>query len=94
MKKNKILINNHTNTPGRHLWWLGAEDARNTKTGAIIVKSLPTAASESIKRGMEKKEIKENVIPTIFKQNVKNNLKVRPFNDMISDVGDIQYFPA
>nr|ATI20190.1 ribosomal protein S3 [Juglanconis oblonga] len=39
-------------------------------------------------------DIKEMVIPTIFKQNVKNNLKLRPFNDIISDVGDIQYFPA
>lgn len=42
----------------------------------------------------ESQDIKEIVIPTIFKKNVKNNLKLRPFNDMISDVGDIQYFPA
>lgn len=32
--------------------------------------------------------------PTIFKQNVKKNSKLRPFNEIISDVGDIQYFPA
>ena len=35
-----------------------------------------------------------NLTPTIFKKNMKNNLKVRPFKDMISDVGDIQYFPG
>lgn len=81
MKKNQNLLSNHTKI--------------NTKTRANIVKSLPTAASNlSDTRGMENKEIKENVIPTIFKQNVKNNLKLRPFNDMISNVGDIQYFPA
>lgn len=34
------------------------------------------------------------VIPTIFKKNVKNNSKLRPFNEIISNVGDIQYFPA
>lgn len=34
------------------------------------------------------------VIPTIFKKNVKKNSKLRPFNEIISDVGDIQYFPA
>ena len=79
MKKNQNLISNHAKI--------------NTKTGANIVKSLPTAQSLTT-RGMENKEIKENVIPTIFKQNVKNNLKLRPFNDMISDAGDIQYFPA
>lgn len=33
-------------------------------------------------------------IPSIFKKNIKNNLKLRPFNDILSDVGDIQYFPA
>lgn len=34
------------------------------------------------------------VCPTIFKKNVKKNSKLRPFNEIISDVGDIQYFPA
>lgn len=33
-------------------------------------------------------------LPSIFKEKIKNNLKLRPFNDMISDVGNIQYFPA
>jgi hypothetical protein len=34
------------------------------------------------------------MIPTIFKKNVKNNSKLRPLNEIISDVGEIQYFPA
>lgn len=34
------------------------------------------------------------ILPTIFKQNVKSNSKLRPFNEIISDVGEIQYFPA
>lgn len=45
-------------------------------------------------RGNHNKDMNKTVIPTIFKQNVKNNLKLKPFNDMRSDVGDIQYFPA
>lgn len=34
------------------------------------------------------------ILPAIFKKNVKSNSKLRPFNEIISDVGDIQYFPA
>lgn len=54
----------------------------------------PARSNVVMVRGNQNKEVKEMVIPTIFKQNVKNNLKLRPFNDIISDVGDIQYFPA
>nr|AAC24230.1 S5 ribosomal protein/maturase fusion protein [Cryphonectria parasitica]AMX22315.1 LAGLIDADG endonuclease [Cryphonectria parasitica] len=43
---------------------------------------------------IEGSKVKDVNIPNIFKQNVKNNLKLRPFNEIISDVGDIQYFPA
>lgn len=78
MKKNQSLIYNFTEM--------------KTKTGANIVK-LPLSNFSKTKI-RENGEIKEKVIPIIFKQNVKNNLKLRPFNDMISDVGDIQYFPA
>lgn len=44
--------------------------------------------------GIKGQEESFNLLPTIFKKNIKNNLKLRPFNDMISDVGYIQYFPA
>nr|WDW20830.1 ribosomal protein S3 [Valsa mali var. pyri (nom. inval.)] len=36
----------------------------------------------------------DKMIPTIFKKNVKNNSKLRPLNEITSDVGEIQYFPA
>ena len=34
------------------------------------------------------------MLPTVFFKNLNNNSKLRPFNGIISDVGDIQYFPA
>lgn len=34
------------------------------------------------------------IIPRIFKSKMNSNSKLRPFNKIISDVGDIQYFPA
>lgn len=49
---------------------------------------------DMVRSSNQNNDVKEKVIPTIFKQNVKNNLKLRPLNDIISDVGDIQYFPA
>lgn len=45
-------------------------------------------------RGAEINGSAVDLLPSIFKKNIKNNLKLRPFNDMTSDVGDIQYFPA
>ena len=47
--------------------------------------------------GISKKDytkVVDMLIPTIFKKNVKNNSKLRPLNEIISDVGEIQYFPA
>lgn len=82
MKKNQSLIRNS----------LSFRLEMETKTGEKIVKSPLTNLSKT--KIKENPEIKEKVIPSIFKRNVKNNLKLRPFNDIISDVGDIQYFPA
>ena len=42
----------------------------------------------------ENKKLIDMMVPTIFKKNVKNNSKLRPLNEIISDVGEIQYFPA
>lgn len=33
-------------------------------------------------------------LPTVFNKNLNNNSKLKPFNEIVSDVGDIQYFPA
>lgn len=38
--------------------------------------------------------IKNKILPNIFKQNVKAKFKLRPFNEIVSDTGGIQYFPA
>ena len=42
----------------------------------------------------ENKKLIDMMVPTIFKKNVKNNSKLRPLNEIISDVGEIQYFSA
>lgn len=42
----------------------------------------------------ENKNLIDMMVPTIFKKNVKNNSKLRPLNEIISDVGEIQYFSA
>ena len=42
----------------------------------------------------ENKKLIDMMVPTIFKKNVKKNSKLRPLNEIISDVGEIQYFPA
>lgn len=46
------------------------------------------------RRYAPKKDQQGMILPTIFNKNVKNNSKLRPFNEITSDVGDIQYFPA
>jgi hypothetical protein len=38
--------------------------------------------------------IKDKILPNIFKQNVKAKFKLRPFNEIVSDTGGMQYFPA
>jgi hypothetical protein len=37
---------------------------------------------------------KENNMPSIFDKNINNSSKLRPFNEIKIDVGEVQYFPA
>lgn len=61
----------------------------------MIRANLKKTRSTSNTFGIKGEEFESfNLTPTIFKKNMQNNLKLRPFNDMISDVGDIQYFPG
>nr|YP_009262169.1 hypothetical protein [Chrysoporthe cubensis]AMX22244.1 hypothetical protein [Chrysoporthe cubensis] len=64
------------------------------KNQNLIKKASTQSNLINSSRGVKESTIKDMIIPNIFKQNVKNNLKLRPFNEIISDVGDIQYFPA
>lgn len=70
----------------------------NLKPGAPKHAEVEAASTPSLRDPLPllepAKHAEEVGGPIIFKQNVKNNSKLRPFNEIISDVGNIQYFPA
>lgn len=69
--------------------------AEGTNTGAQTSFSAPFVyEGRKLPHGRVQARPMVTSPPTIFKQNVKKNSKLRPFNEIISDVGDIQYFPA
>lgn len=65
---------------------ISAELKQNHQQGGLVGTHSLAPTSSARFTGM--------ILPNIFKSNVKNNWKVRPFNETISNVGDIQYFPA
>lgn len=58
----------------------------------LIAAISPNSKSDAPKQGEE--GFASPPAATIFKKNVKKNSKLRPFNEIINDVGHIQYFPA
>jgi hypothetical protein len=60
-----------------------AHQARHPATSDVMMLLVPEGVG-----------IKNKILPNIFKQNVKAKFKLRPFNEIVSDTGGIQYFPA
>ena len=65
-----------------------AHQVRDPATSNVMMLLVPEGV------GIKNKIKSPSGYPNIFKQNVKAKFKLRPFNEIVSDTGGIQYFPA
>ena len=65
-----------------------AHQVRDPATSNVMMLLVPEGV------GIKNKIQSPSGYPNIFKQKVKAKFKLRPFNEIVSDTGGIQYFPA